>query len=162
MTTNKLINAQEWLNNKYPDKDSVVKIELEVTDDKTTSNPSTTPSLEGDLEIADYPNLKEIKILHKKASSHKQVSKLWNGVDMGKVTINNCPNLKEIDLKFMKAKEINFRGEFEKLIKATLIGNKLTKLHVDNLTKLRILHMGNNVSNVPPKLKGLDNLKEIR
>ena len=161
MTINIIINAQEWLDNKYPDKTSVKEIELEVTDNNAVNNPSTTPSLEGDLKITDYPNLKKVKILHKKNNSSYGL-KIWNEVDMGKVTINSCPNLTEIDLKFMKAKEIDFQGNFENLKQAKLIGNKLTELCVGNLTNLRVLNIGGNIGNVPAKLKGLEKLAAIR
>ena len=82
-------NAQQWLEEKYPNKNEIERIELE-----------EGISITGRLQIEDFLHLKKINVKGN-----------WN--DWGKLTgiiVKKCPNLTELDCSYNEIKEFTITG----------------------------------------------------
>ena|ERR1043166_8434627 len=138
----KYTNAQEYIKNNYSDKENTTEI-------KFNSN-NLNFDQEGELTIADYPNLKEIYKL--KGKDLKNITKL---------TISNCPQLKEVNItNFVDNQqlEINNCPNLEILYCGN---NKLTELNLNNCPNLTTLNCSENqLSNLD--LTNCSQLTEIR
>ncbi|CAI2199142.1 16721_t:CDS:1 [Funneliformis geosporum] len=100
----KYLNIQEYLNNTYNKN----------TEQIIFDNPALQLSEKGELVISDYPNLEEIYVT---GSEHIKINNIT------KVTINNCPKVKKINI-------------------TTFVDNK--RLEINNCPNLEILYCRNN------------------
>lgn len=117
-----MINAQEWLDKNYADKDSVTKI----TEFKQ--------ELEGELIIADYSNLEEIEINPFLRKAERKINK---------VIIRNCPKLKKASLTANNINDLLIT-DCPELKELRVAYNKLTKLNTSSLTNLTYLGCASN------------------
>ncbi|WP_147411001.1 leucine-rich repeat domain-containing protein [endosymbiont GvMRE of Glomus versiforme] len=114
---------QNWLNNKYPDKQ-----EKEIKTDNSEK-------LYGSLVISDYPQLEKIEI-----SNQQKLIQLQ---------INNCPNLKELTVSCSHKLTNPDLTELTNLEKLYLCDNSLTNLDLTNNKKLKELNIsGNQLTNL--------------
>ncbi|CAG8657189.1 9472_t:CDS:1, partial [Ambispora gerdemannii] len=114
-------NFQEWLDEEYPNKEKAEVIEIK----------SIGFIDESELEIKDFPNLKEIK---KDRENVSQVTK---------VTISNCPELKEIDFSSNKLVEINLTNN-KNLTNLSCSDNLLNNLDLSQNLNLEYLDIMDN------------------
>ncbi|RHZ35712.1 hypothetical protein [endosymbiont GvMRE of Glomus versiforme] len=83
-----MINAQEWLNQNYPNQNQTISIDAKNKD------------LVGNLIIKDFPNLEKIEVGNNKNLTTIELSNLpklnyfqTNNCQLTSITINNCPNI---------------------------------------------------------------------
>ncbi|CFW93055.1 putative Non-specific protein-tyrosine kinase [endosymbiont DhMRE of Dentiscutata heterogama] len=87
-----MVNAQEWLQNNYPDKETVTKIK----------RGHFSEILEGELIIENFPNLQEI-----------DVSSFRKG-KLTKLKIFNCPQLRKLNCENNQLEELDIDGVSKK------------------------------------------------
>ena len=126
-----MVNAQEYLNQKYPNKAEAKDIFFE-TNYKATQS--------GDLLIADFPNLTRI-LLNNSAK-----------LSVAKLEIRNCPQLSSIRVR----RQINefVTDNLPNLTELDLLNNNLTSLDISKFPKLLRLNCDSN-SNLTPPLQTL-------
>lgn len=113
-----MINAQEWLDKKFPNKQTVTEIDL--SDLKIDE--------ESELIIDGFPNLTEIK-KGWTTGIHKVV----------KVTVIDCPKLNKIDISwFWDNTSLNLNN-VQSLTEINCRNNSLNELNVDSHIKLKKL-----------------------
>jgi predicted nucleic acid-binding Zn-ribbon protein len=80
-----MVNAQTWINQKYPNKEKLEEIKLE-----------ERATIVGQLQIEDFPNLKKIS-----------VPGTWDSWgQLTRLAVKNCPNLIELDCSYNEIAEI--------------------------------------------------------
>jgi len=128
---NNMVSAQEYLNQKYPNKEGVKSIVFE-------SNYQATQS--GDLLIADFPNL--IKILLDNRAK----------LSIAKLEIRNCPQLSCLKVR----NQINelVTDNLPNLTELYLLNSNLTFFDISKYPKLLRLNCESN-SNLTPPLQTL-------
>jgi Leucine-rich repeat (LRR) protein len=135
------INAQEWLDREFPDKQ------------ETELKAKNQFLIEGELVIANFPNLEKVDIGGGWWSTDKNLTRLQ---------IINCPKLNEIICNY-NLTELNLNG-CSNLKKLNCSDNKLTNLDLTNNLQLEELDISNN--NFPEKdltfLSRLVNLKGLK
>src|SRR6185503_4841799 len=143
----KFINAEEYLQKKYFDKEKTEKIEF--------NSYTLQLSKKGTLVISDYPQLENIIALgQNKTNNITQVAitncpqlkeiNITNFVDNKQLKINNCPNLENLYCGNNKLSEIKGLNECLKLTELKCQGNQLTNLEVSSFANLKILECNTN------------------
>jgi len=145
------ITAQNWLDDKYPNK--TVGGKIEVYDE----NVEGVEELTGELLIENYVNAEEINLERRDERKSGRNGKLKGQIT--KVTIKNCPKLKELKLNNNEIKEIIFEGEFPDLVQIDSIDNKLTEIDISKAPKLEWLAV---TRNPITKIKGLEYATQLR
>ncbi|CAG8714506.1 26727_t:CDS:2, partial [Racocetra persica] len=115
----------------YIEDKSIKKIELYDENRKAKAMEELT----GELVIKDYTELEEIDF---KRWDKKVKDKIT------KVTIENCPKVKNINFDNSETTEIIFQGSFPNLARLDLPDNKLTKIDVSKLPNLTNLNIARN------------------
>ena len=155
-------NVQEYLNSNCPDKENTKEIKFD-SDELELSE-------QGALVISDYPNLEGIYALGQ--NNTKNITKVTisncpklkeininNFVDNEKLEINNCANLEILRCGNNNLTKLNL-GKSEKLIEIYCYDNKLTNLNLSNCPNLTILECWiNQLSNLD--LTNCEKLTEI-
>jgi hypothetical protein len=121
-----MTQAQQWLDNKYNNKQSGDSIKL-----------LTSEELSGEIKIEGYTNVKEINLVRLEKSS------LSKG-KITKVTINNCPALKTVILGENEITAIVFEGNFPNLTQLEVQGNQLKEVELSKLLNLEFLNIARN------------------
>ena len=104
-----MTNAQEWLNGKYTDK-NIKEINSE------------RQPLEEELELKDFLDLEKIN--------------LSNGKGITKLTIQNCPKVKNINVNYNQITELLGVGELVDLEELRIGQNEIKNINTDKNTKL--------------------------
>ncbi|CAJ0844982.1 9105_t:CDS:10 [Entrophospora sp. SA101] len=144
--------AQSWLEAKYSNKTVGGKIEL------YDKNIEGVEELTGELLIENYVNVEEIKLERRDERKHVSFRDRLKG-QITKITIKNCPKVKELNLNNNKISEIIFEGEFPDLVRLDLIDNKLSEIDISKIPKLIWLAI---TRNPIAKIKGLENSTQLR
>jgi hypothetical protein len=134
------LEAQEWLNWKYPNKEEVKVIELE----KGLGG----EKIYGELIITDFPKLEEIGVIYSELTKLQiincpQLTGLYCWVNnLTELTITNCPNLQRIIAS----------------------GNQLTNLDLSNNQQLEKLDVGSDIrgNNFTSNLDFLNHLVNLK
>ncbi|RHZ36473.1 HET domain-containing protein [endosymbiont GvMRE of Glomus versiforme] len=140
------INAQDWLNWKYPNKQAVKKI---VSED--------WEAIQGELIIDDFPRLEVIELgkdylknqgalTQLKVSNCPHLKKIkcsYNWTSLAHLELINCPNLEEIICQNNRLKELDVRA-FPKLKILNCYQNFLTNLDLSQNIKLKALDISHN------------------
>jgi len=139
-----MVNAQDLLDKKYPNKEATEINLTELLYDKGESK--LKYSEEDELVIEDFPNLTEIKI-DQVGENYIEFAKVT------KITIKNCPKLEKAEIHtFIDNKELVIT-DCPNLIELDCSHNKLKNLDLKNLdskkinnngSKLEILDCNNN------------------
>jgi len=116
-----MVNPQQYLDNNYANKKNTKQIKFDANNLELTTA--------GELVISDYPNLKKIETQGDGDIKH-----------ITKVTIINCPQLKEIDVNDFVDNRTLLITNCPQLTELYCVQNKLTQLilpeKLNNLTKL--------------------------
>lgn len=129
--------AQNWLDAKYPDKTIGGKIEL------YDKNVEGVEELTGNLLIENYVNVEEIDLEHRDKRKGFSLSDRLKG-KIGKITVKNCPKVKELNLNNNEIKEIIFEGDFLDLDRLDAADNELTKIDISKVLNLTWLNITRN------------------
>jgi hypothetical protein len=132
-----MVNAQEWLDKNYPNKQETKEIKLDYRE-----------QVQGKLTISDYLNLERINIISQE--------------NLTQLQINDCPQLKQLIAQYSQLTNLDLTG-VPNLEKLHLSSNSLTNLDLSNNLGLEELDITNN--NFPEQdlswLSHLVNLKRL-
>jgi DNA repair exonuclease SbcCD ATPase subunit len=112
-----MVNAQEWINDNHSNKNEVKRIKLDVLLDEIEDIDG------GSLIIEDYPNLEELVI-----------DGSWLKSSLDKLTIKNCPKLKDINCFGNESTDIDF--SCPNLIKLGLHDFNFTNIDLSHFPQL--------------------------
>jgi hypothetical protein len=135
--------AQNWLDTKYSNKTVGGKIELH---DK---NVGEVEELAGELLIENYINVEDIQL--ERWGKSKLGDKLKGKIT--RITIKNCPKVKELNLSNNEISEIIFEGNFPDLVRLDAADNKLVEIDISKFPNLTLLSIPRNPIT---KIKGLE------
>ena len=130
LTGIKLINAQEYIDQEYPTKESRTK---------ETKLYLLNKNLEGDLNIVDFTNLKELNCWKNKLTS---------------LRISNCHQLEKIECSYNQITKLEINN-FRQLRELRCNVNKLTSLIIKGCDGLKVLTCsGNQLTDINSLLVG--------
>ena len=127
-----MINAQEYLNKNYPNKEEITEINI------------NNQNLEGQLIIQNFPNLKKIECRNNEKLTSIELNNLpsldyfhGNGCHLTEITINNCPNITFFNAANNYLSDTNFLNGLnpEKLTILSLHSNNFAEQDLSFLSK---------------------------
>ncbi|MCE8159254.1 MAG: hypothetical protein I3270_01610 [Candidatus Moeniiplasma glomeromycotorum] len=123
-----MVNVQEWLDREYPNKEKVEKIAFNEGKEIYLKK-ETDLELDGELVVADYPNLKTLYIVRTRLTNLKIV---------------NCPQLEQLICCGNQLTSLDC-SQFNQLFSIVCHKNLLTNIKLpNNTTKLRKLWLYEN------------------
>lgn len=139
-----MINAQQILNQKYPNKETTKELDL------------SNQELDGSLIIQDFPKLEVIRCGNNKDLNDISLINLpklrcfhANNCQLTNVTVNNCPNINNFNIANNLLTSTNFFDNLnpEKLICLSIHSNNFQEQDLTNFsrfTKLQRMFIDNN------------------
>lgn len=127
-----MVNAQEYLNQNYPDREKTTKINL------------SNQELEGNLIIKDFPNLEEIKCGGNKNITSIELSNLSklnhfhaNNCQLTNLEINDCPNISYLNVANNLLTNLTFLNNLnsEKLTTLSVHSNNFSEQTLEMFSK---------------------------
>ncbi|MCE8163178.1 MAG: hypothetical protein I3273_02935 [Candidatus Moeniiplasma glomeromycotorum] len=138
-----MVNAQEWLDKNYPNKENVewigrqISRGFDIISNRREIDSVYENELAGKLVIKDFPNLEKIYLDLDDEEFYNYEGKLTS------LEIVNCPNLTELWCQHNQLTRIVL-DQCPELTKIACAGNQLTSINLTSLTNLKELNCGNN------------------
>ncbi|KLL02381.1 MAG: hypothetical protein MRERC_2c123 [Mycoplasmataceae bacterium RC_NB112A] len=149
-----MVDAQVWLNDKYPDK-SVKEIFGRNPSSGSTTALLPTETLTGELKIENFPDLEEIELVDSR--------------ELDKLIIKNCPKLERVNVQDSGVKELEIGlgvdnllfldFSFETDLTDRPIPRKVDELDLSNVPNLKVIRC---FGEQETKLKGVENLTQLQ